>query len=339
MLVTASSEPNNHIMDFGTASSFDEQERTTLAEIADALSFAEGSASGRMVDQLQASVDRVGLLTAVVQAHPPIFGERALGGQTRNQDSLVDALSCVGDSVVDLYLPMRAVAGRTLILAELNTWRLAGHIANQEPDVAKVAQEQVQHWMNGCVYTLVAEEILLSILRDQERERSLRVLALGHVSRMWETRHLFGARHFFPLLAATWSARQRIRVSVGTLLGVSEIMRLLQAGCDPEFVDYFAKTSLTDDEREAFQEFLIGVPTERIHSLSQWMEDTRQTSLSPEEADMEMENSIEGQGSLAFYRFFRERSLQAVARRIRNEAGPKRTAEEYVMVYFLDHSS
>ncbi len=339
MLETASTALTRPVMEFGPASSFDEEEKATLADIAEALSFARGPASGRMLDQLQTTVDRVGLLADVVQAHPPIFSERVLGEQTRDQDSLVDALAQVDDTMVDLHLPMRAVVGRTLVLAELNTWRLAEHIVEQEPDAAEIAGGKVQHWMNGCVYTLVAEEILLSILRDENRERPIRALALDHLARMWETRHLFGARHFFPLLAATWAARQRIRVSVGTLLGVSEIMRLLQAGCDPEFVEYFSRTSLTNDEREAFQEFLIGVSTERIHSLSLWMDETGQSSMSPEEANLGEENAGKGQESLAFYRFFRERSLQAVARRIRDEPGPKRTAEEYVMVYFLDSSA
>ena len=38
------------------------------------------------------------------------------------------------------------------------------------------------------------------------------------------------------------------------------------------------------------------------------------------------------------YLFFVKRHLEAHARRIRNLPGPKRTAEEYVMVYFLEQS-
>ena len=43
-----------------------------------------------------------------------------------------------------------------------------------------------------------------------------------------------------------------------------------------------------------------------------------------------------GHGGVRAYRFFRERQLQAAARRLRNEPGPRRTAEEYVMLYFLE---
>ena len=38
------------------------------------------------------------------------------------------------------------------------------------------------------------------------------------------------------------------------------------------------------------------------------------------------------------YLFFVKRHLEAHARQIRNLPGPKRTAEEYVMVYFLEQS-
>jgi len=40
-------------------------------------------------------------------------------------------------------------------------------------------------------------------------------------------------------------------------------------------------------------------------------------------------------GAVAAYRFYRVRYLQAAARRIKSLPGPTRTAEEYMMVYYL----
>ena len=122
------------------------------------------------------------------------------------------------------------------------------------------------------------------------------------------------------------------------MLGVSEILRLLQAGGDPEFVGHFARKTLTEDEQQAFQEFLIGVSTEKIQSIAQLMEDTGKSSITAEEAGIpsQDQDGLENQPEcLRFYAFFRSRHLQASARRIRQLPGPKRTAEEYVMSYFL----
>ena len=39
------------------------------------------------------------------------------------------------------------------------------------------------------------------------------------------------------------------------------------------------------------------------------------------------------------YHFYRERALQAAARRLRRLPGPKHTAEEYMLLYFLETRS
>ena len=172
-------------------------------------------------------------------------------------------------------------------------------------------------------------------------DRSVRAKAVAALAKLWENRLTYRVRDFFPLLEATWEARRRIRVSVGTMLGVSEIFRLLQVGCDPRFVDYFSRPRLTEDERQAFQEFLIGVPTEKITSLSQLMKDEGKTCLSPEEAAEALafgkpRPERRTSGAVSAYEFFRVRYLEAAARRLKDLPGPRRTAEEYVMIYFLD---
>ncbi len=43
-----------------------------------------------------------------------------------------------------------------------------------------------------------------------------------------------------------------------------------------------------------------------------------------------------GEGVLLFYEFFRSRYVQSLARKLGKQPGPKRTAEGYAMVYFLE---
>jgi len=329
-------------LEFGPGTSFDEAERHTLLALSQALAESDHPDAGPLRTVLVENVGRVDQVGAALLAYPPVFGEKPLGGRQRGRGTLVDLLSSAEDASIELYVPTRAVVGRTLVVAELNAWRLASYIHEQilgSSAEAAGTGDEIDHWLHGCVYSLLAEDILRSIAVDQGMERATRAKAVDSLSQMWESRHSLGARHFFPVLAQTWAARRRIRVSVGTLLGVSEIFRLLQAGGDPEFVSFFARKRLNLDEEQAFQEFLIGVSTEEIHSLEQLMEDTGRSSLDPEDAKVRRQSFKTGgevHECVRFYEFFRTRHLAAVARRIKDLPGPKKTAEEYVMIYFLD---
>lgn len=327
-------------LDFGLGTCFDEEERRTLLALDQALAGSSHESAGTMRLSLRENVRRVGQVGAALRAYPPVFGERELGGRRRGRGSLVEILAGANDASIELYVPTRAVVGRALVIAELNVWRLVSYLHEEilAGDGEGLGAE-IDQWLHDGVYTLLAEDILRSIAVDPGTDRRVRERAVDYLCRMWESRHRYGARYFFPLLAQTWAARRRIRVSVGTLLGVSEIFRLLQAGGDPEFVRFFARSRIGQDEAEAFQEFLIGVSTEEIHSLAQLMESTGRSSLGPEDAASRPQLLRTGgqvHECVRFYEFFRARHLQALARRIKGLPGPKKTAEEFVMVYFLD---
>jgi hypothetical protein len=326
-------------LDFGSGSSFDEAERETLHQLHRTLAEQDHPLAAPLTVSLVENIARVGQLGAALHAYPPVFGERTLGGRQRGRQTLVDLLRGAEDASIELYVPTRAVVGRALVIAEMNVWRLASYLHDEVLGGEGGLRDEIDHWLHGCVYSLLAEDILRSIAVDENMGEAIRGHAVDALCEMWESRHALGARHLFPLLAATWAARRRIRVSVGTLLGVSEIFRLLQAGGDPEFVSYFSRSRISQDEEQAFQEFLIGASVEDIHSLAQFMETSGRTSVSAEDAEVRRRLFREGgeiHECVRFYEFFRARHTAAVARRIKDLPGPKKTAEEYVMIYFLD---
>ncbi len=328
-------------IDFHSQSSFDAQERATLERLARAVAALGSSKSASLLTVLRENVRRAGAVGEALAVYPPVFAERTLGDRQRNRDTLVDLLAAANEASIEMFLPTRAMVGRALVYAELNVWRLAKHIHDEALDEPELRRE-IDHWLHGCVYTLLAEDVLLTIAMDTRIARRIRDRAVESLCRFWESRHVYGARHFFPVLAETWAARRRIRVSLGTLLGISEIFRLLQAGCDEQFVDYFSRDQVSEEEGEAFQEFLIGVPTEAIHSLAQLMEKQGQHSLAPEQVEMAaspLESGAPLPEAVRFYQFFRSRYLQAAARRLKDLPGPKRTAEEFVMIWFLDRET
>ena len=333
---------------FGPIDSLSSRERQTLETLWRHTEASSHAMRDEFLARISLGVARVEQVAEALEAYPPIFQERQLGARERGLGTLVDHLGQADDSNYELFVPTRAIVGRTLVVAELNFWRMIGYLIGEVSALADEAaqteleevRKDVDEWLHGCVYTLLAEEVLGSIARDVEQDEELRTGAVEKLASIWSNYLHWAVRDFFPLLQATWSARRRIRVSIGTTLGVSEMMRLLQAGCDPEFVEYFARPNPTQDEARAFQEFLIGVPTEAIRSLVQLMEEEGRSCMSPEEAREALgivtpENDT-GHGGVRAYRFFRERQLQAAARRLRNEPGPRRTAEEYVMIYFLE---
>lgn len=334
---------------FGPIDSLSERERNTLQTLWQHIEAGSHPKRDDFLARMAKGVSRVESVAEALEAYPAILHENKLGIRERSLETLVEHLAQADDSNYELFVPTRAIVGRTLVVAELNFWRMVGYLVGEIASVCvdsevkaelDSVQQDVDEWLHGCVYTLLAEEVLGSIARDQDQPNELRTCAVEKLVGIWCNYLNWAVRDFFPLLQATWSARRRIRVSVGTTLGVSEMMRLLQAGCDMEFVEYFARPNPTQDEARAFQEFLIGVPTEAIRSLVHLMEEEGRTCMSPEEARQALgmltpENDT-GHAGVRAYRFFRERQLQAAARRLRNEPGPRRTAEEYVMIYFLE---
>jgi len=334
---------------FGPIDSLSAPERSTLETLWRQIEASGHAKANDFLARMAKGVARVECVAEALEAYPAILHEKKLGVRERSLETLVEHLAQADDSNYELFVPTRAIVGRTLVVAELNFWRMIGYLAGEVDSICvdpgskaelDAVRAEVDEWLHGCVYTLLAEEVLGSIARDPDQPCELRTCAVEKLVGIWGNYLHWAVRDFFPLLQATWSARRRIRVSIGTTLGVSEMMRLLQAGCDMEFVEYFARPNPTQDEARAFQEFLIGVPTEAIRSLVQLMEEEGRTCMSPEEARQALglvtpENDT-GHAGVRAYRFFRERHLQASARRLRNEPGPRRTAEEYVMIYFLE---
>jgi hypothetical protein len=143
------------------------------------------------------------------------------------------------------------------------------------------------------------------------------------------------------VLEATWDARRHVPATLGTLMGTAEMFRLIEAGCDEEFVDYLVRSDCTPDEEAAFREFLFGATTEQLRSIEEQMRIEGKGAIHKTEVESAKLRDAcatgEGDPALALFEFFLSRHLQAMARRGSGAPGPKRTAEEYVMLHYLEH--
>lgn len=322
-------------------SPFSERERQAKRVFRERLEASTHPDKERFQGIFEAHLTRIASIQKALRAYPPVLQENKLGSRERGLGTLVELLANATDADFEMFLPMRAMLWRSLTMARLNFWRLLRYLSEEiEPDDTDLSII-IDRRVHACVYLKLVDELLTSLAMDEDIPRTIRQEVVASMTSLWDSTPSKAVQQFFPLLEAVWEARRNIFVSVGTMLGVSEIMKLLQAGCAPQFVDYFSRSRMTNDEGSAFQEFLIGVTTEQITDLESFMQGSGRTCLSPEEAKQALginETSDENyRVGVQAYQFHRERHLQSAARRLRSLPGPKHTAEEYMLKYFLEH--
>lgn len=318
---------------YGDHSPFDAHERATIGEILERVCASGHPEAGQFADEMRRKVICLDGLGDVIEHYPSPRANQTLGSRSRDLASLVKSLSRASPADFDFLIPTRAVIGRALVMAESNFYRFLRHVCEEALAGAEceALRDAAAERMHHCLYTQLVEEVLASLVCDGELNHEVRSRAVTALAQIWEHRLTYRVRDFFPVLEATWSARQKVTAVGGTLTGMHEIFSLFQAGCDPRFVDCFVRPDPQADEIEAFREFLFGASTEELERLSADMAAADITSVSIRD------RAVTGgqDGVTVFYSFFRMRNLQAMARRFGKLPGPKRTAEAYVMIAYL----
>ncbi len=328
--------------EYGTNSPFSGDERTTIDEIVTALEGSGVAAAAEVLATIAAHFSRLEAFGDLLSRFPSPLGRHRLGSREQSLGSLAEGLCRSTPANFEFRAPTRAIVGRALDMAELNFYRLLGYACDEGLVGAEGAalRAATSARLREVVYTKLVEEVLTDVVSDASVARAIRFRAVYALAQIWERRLTYRTREFFPLLEASWDARDRVKVIGGTLLGTQEMFGLFREGCAPEFVEYFVRPAPTDDEVAAFREFLFGATAEELDSLASRMDREHVASavlsngaaagcsLVPPGAD----------AGTPLYEFFRVRYLQATARRLAGLPGPKRTAEGYVMIDFLARS-
>jgi hypothetical protein len=326
---------------FGSNSPIDQEERQVVLSVFEAIKGSEDPHVDELVSAIQSNIALLDRLGGVFSEYPSPFATQSLGRRKRDLESLVDLLSQSAPSNLEMFLPTRALIGRILVMAEMNFYRLLRKVCDQAitgPNGPNL-KAGVDRRLCICLYTKLTEEVLSDIVSDADLSIEVRERAALALSEIWEHNLTYRLRDFFPLLEMTWEARRRVRVTFGTLVGVSEMFALMREGCDQRFVEFFTRPE-QPDETEAFREFLFGASTEQLVRMEQKLAEGK-SSIDPgklSDGDRLPDFSTRrGDPASLMYEFFLSRHLQASARRQANIPGPKRTAEEYVMIYFLQN--
>ncbi len=245
----------------------------------------------------------------------------------------------------ELRLPGRTIFGKALIDLEISFWGFLSFAIERAFDHTRVGLtflKSVEKHLSARVYNRMTAELLISVSTNVHIDRSTREKAVFYLARLWEDTTIQAMRNFAPLMESIWNARKEAKVVMGTMMGIQEMFDMQIHGATHYFLDFFAEHADDDEVRGAFREFLFGATYEELAGKDR--ERRKKGVVSTSGVDLEAIGLSKGpdttmrERALGIYRFFTKRKLEAQARLIANAPGPKRTAEELLLVYFIENN-
>jgi hypothetical protein len=288
------------------------------ALVADAL-----PAAGDAREELERQLARLGEVARVARQGPAGLSPRAL----------VDRLSGRRHDV-DLRLPPVAALGQAYLMLKVVFLReLAAALAGAPAELRRRADVELAQ----SIHSHLVEELFVSVASDAGVDEIVRRGAARKLLVLWQDPVQVEIDDVAPLLDAIWEARCRLRPTIGSLLGTQEIFALFQSARDERFLDHFAGGDLPDDELQAYQEFLFGLSTEECVRLRAEMDARSLAAVSLDEARrlLDVRDAGEPVGAVgpdAMAVSYRARRVRAIYRALTGAPGPRRTAEEYVII-------
>ena len=313
------------------------------SELVEAAMAAVATRSPGDAQILQNLIGELRATAELLDRQRPLRRPTALGGENRDEQTLIEHLCTIDGLSGDLALPLKATLSRTHLLTKINFLRGFVKATAAISDVPSAAQmtHELREEVAQSIYTLLAEELFLALLRKPDVARRTKQRAADQLITIWDDAAL-EIDDFAPLLESAWHARNRINSAYGTLLGATETFRLVTEDCNPEVLEFFGRDGMSADEAAAFEEFLFNMTSEELATLRRAMQQHHVGSASPAWAAEvlgrqieELEHSHEID-PMALYRSYQRRQLAADFRLMSGAPGPRRTAEGYLMVYLLD---
>lgn len=314
------------------------------SELIDAALAAVTVKAPRDAAVLRGLMERLSVLGNVLSAARPLRNPTQLGGMSRNISTLTEHLCNIDGLSGDLVLPLKATLSRTFLLAKIMFLRgfiKATSALTDQGDEFCEFSHQLREELAQSIYTQLAEELFLALLRKREIGRATKSRAADQLITIWDNAQL-EIDDFCPQLESAWHARNSVTSGFGCLLGTSEYFRLVSQDCAPQFLDFFARDEVSRVEELAFEEFLFNMTHEELNTLREAMREHGLDSVSAAWCSKILGRHIEALDHsgeidpMALYRSYNRRQLAADFRIMAGLQGPRRTAEAYLMIHLLD---
>ncbi len=325
-----------------TVDLFDHRELALVERAMNALASrvpADAEVLRKLIKQLQDT-------QALLEQTRALRNPTSLGGEPRTVHTLIDHLIAIDGLAGDLALPLKATLSRTYLLTKINFLRgfvkATTALENSSPEFHTFSHE-LREELAQSVYTLLAEELFLALLRKTDVSVATKRRAADKLITVWDDAHL-EIDDFAPLLESAWHARNRITSDFGCLAGASETFRLVCEDCSPEVLDFFAGDGRSSDEAWAFEEFLFNMTHEELEQIRRCMREQDKAAVSSTWVSQLLGRPIDALehsheiDPVALYRSYNRRQLAADFRLMAGAKGPQRTAEAYLMIHLLENS-
>jgi len=299
-----------------------------------------GDASPEEGTILRAVLGRLERTAALVRDTPSMAASwRIRGGRDFSGESLIQLLCRVPDYDLDLHIPTKAVLGQSYLVCKINFFKALLYALEPLNPPGELAHG-LSLKLGQAIYSKLAEELFVSIVTDEDAAADVKVGAARFLARIWDERLVIAVDDFAPLLESVWRARSKLLPILGTMLGTYEVFQLFREACDHRFLDYFGSDDIEQEQLLAFEEFLFGLSHEEITKLRRHMHDEAKNVLTLDAArDLLGRTKVSwmpmNEGAQPLYTSYKKRRVKAHYRALTGAPGPKRTAEEYVMMAIL----
>jgi hypothetical protein len=245
----------------------------------------------------------------------------------------------------ELRLPTRTIFGKALTDLEISFWSFLSFVVEKafaKMDTSRNFLVEIEKYLSERIFNRMTAELLVSIATNRNINSKTRHAAIEHLATLWEESTIGVFRDFAPLLDSIWNARKQAKIVMGTMMGIQEMFDMQIHGATHYFLDFFAENSDNVEVNGAFREFLFGATYQELADLEN--KRRKYGVVSNKESEFSSIGILNGddnclrERTLGIYRFFTKRKMESKARLIARAKGPKRTAEEYLLIYFIENN-
>lgn len=321
----------------------DQRERTLVWHVVTALRQLHGSQAGAHEQTILDGGDRLLILWRAIEQFPRTRECQTLGWRRRDLETLLTQFASCEPFSMEAILPTRAALAKAFGMAKLNFTRLLRYIIEDalgDQPQGEALSDEAMGVQRSAVAAIIGEDVLRRIASDEDLSSALRRSATDVLTSLWDQRASHSLADFAPTLDLLWLAKTKVRIRYGTLQGMSELYQLLEHGCPDNLLEMFLDEEMDPERFWAFEEFMFNATHEELSRMRAHMVARGEQALGDEEVaalfgvPLERLHVTTATPKDMFFTF-REREMWARIRRVSERTGPKKTAEEYVMIHVL----
>ena len=291
----------------------------------------------RLTDTLSA----INRLAESIALYPSLLDPQLLGTHSRTLDTLVDNICQHRGLDLELNTPTRAILGRNFAIAKMNLFLLMSYLCRDFENLCE-KHKHIKQIIYNYVFSLMAEDVFISIISDLDTKTEIRRHAARLLAGIWETRIYTGVQELSPMLIDLWMSRLAFNPSYGTMIGITEITKFCTM-TNPAMIDFISGCEFNNDLLESLREYLMGLSYRELMKVRDFMRKNSLDSIT----SGGIEKILGGKRSYPvhdtddpreIYHFYARRNDNAQYRSRSGIDGPKKTIEEYMVIYLIENS-